>query len=122
MYDYLVHKFHEGGPLVMGSIFATLVFALAIVIERVIRYWLQYDLSNSATFMAAIQKLVMNNSIENAVRLCKKARPKFVPYVDKLSFKAFAVMDLDSDPQADVWSIDHHGNLAHELDDLRDEL
>ena len=47
---------------------------------------------------------------------------KFVPYVDKLSFKAFAVMDLDSDPQADVWSIDHHGNLAHELDDLRDEL
>ena len=47
---------------------------------------------------------------------------KFVPYVDKESFKAFAVMDLDSDTQADVWSIDHHGNLAHELDDLRDEL
>jgi len=47
---------------------------------------------------------------------------KFVPYVDKDSFKAFAVMDLDEDPQADVWSIDHHGNLAHELDDLRDEL
>ena len=47
---------------------------------------------------------------------------KFIPYVDNESFKAFAVMDLDSDPQADVWSIDHHGNLAHELDDLRDEL
>ena len=47
---------------------------------------------------------------------------KFVPYVDKASFKAFAVMDLDADPQADVWSLDHHGNIAHELDDLRDEL
>jgi biopolymer transport protein ExbB/TolQ len=31
--------------------------------------------------MAAVQKMVMNNSIENAIRLCKKARPKLLPYV-----------------------------------------
>merc|ERR1712007_270438 len=32
-------------------------------------------------FMAMVQKMVMNNSIENAIRLCKKARPKLLPYV-----------------------------------------
>jgi len=51
------------------------------VIERTYRYWLQYDLANSSGFMAAVQKMVMNNSIENAIRLCKKARPKLLPYV-----------------------------------------
>src|SRR6185312_15481077 len=40
-----------------------------------------YDLANSSGFMAAVQKMVMNNSIENAIRLCKKARPKLLPYV-----------------------------------------
>ncbi|MDE3269931.1 MAG: MotA/TolQ/ExbB proton channel family protein, partial [Pseudomonadota bacterium] len=32
-------------------------------------------------YMSAIQKMVMNNSIENAIRLCKKAKPRLLPYV-----------------------------------------
>jgi biopolymer transport protein ExbB len=31
--------------------------------------------------MAALKKMVMNNSIENAIRLCKKASPKLLPYI-----------------------------------------
>lgn len=81
MYQLLVEKFHEGGPLVMSGIAFTLVLSLAIIIERIISYWLKYDLSNSSGFMAAIQKMVMNNSIENAIRMCKKARPNLLPYV-----------------------------------------
>jgi biopolymer transport protein ExbB/TolQ len=42
---------------------------------------MEYDLVNSEGFMAMVQKMVMNNSIENAIRLCKKARPKMLPYV-----------------------------------------
>ncbi|MEZ4742156.1 MAG: MotA/TolQ/ExbB proton channel family protein [Bdellovibrionota bacterium] len=73
--------FKQGGPLVMSAITLTLVVSLVIVIERCYRYWIQYDLANSSGFMAAVQKMVMNNSIENAIRLCKKARPKLLPYV-----------------------------------------
>lgn len=66
---------------VMCAILLTLMISLVIIVERVYRYWLQYDLANSSGFMAAVQKMVMNNSIENAIRLCKKARPKLLPYV-----------------------------------------
>ena len=70
--------FHFG---VMCAILLTLLISLVIITERVYRYYLQYDLANSSGFMAAVQKMVMNNSIENAIRLCKKARPKLLPYV-----------------------------------------
>jgi biopolymer transport protein ExbB/TolQ len=81
MLDFIAHKFEEGGPEIMASITFVLFLSLAIIIERAYRYWLQYDLANSSGFMAAVQKMVMNNSIENAIRLCKKARPKLLPYV-----------------------------------------
>lgn len=79
--DTFARLFHQGGALVMSGILFVLLTSLAIIIERIYRYWLQYDLSNSSGFMAAIQKMVMNNSIENAIRLCKKSRPKLLPYV-----------------------------------------
>ncbi len=73
--------FQHGGYEVMFSILATLVISLGLVIERSYRLWMEYDLINSDGFMAMVQKMVMNNSIENAIRLCKKARPKLLPYV-----------------------------------------
>jgi len=74
-------QFHAGGEFIMTSIAIVLGLSMIIIIERTFRYWMQYDLANSSGFMAAVQKMVMNNSIENAIRLCKKARPKLLPYV-----------------------------------------
>ena len=82
--DLLKHLFDPNDVAhfgVMCTILLTLMISLVIIIERIYRYWLQYDLANSSGFMAAVQKMVMNNSIENAIRLCKKARPKLLPYV-----------------------------------------
>lgn len=79
--DAIIRYFHLGGVHVMSSILLTLIVSLVIVIERAYRYWLVYDLVNSSGFMAMIQKMIMNNSIENAIRLCKKARPKLLPFV-----------------------------------------
>lgn len=73
--------FHQGGEAVMSSIAFVLVISAVVIIERCYRYWMQYDLPNSSGYMSAIQKMVMNNSIENAIRLCKKAKPKLLPYV-----------------------------------------
>ena len=71
--------FHQGGYLVMSTISLVLLFSLVIVIERCYRYWIVYDLSNSVGFISAIQKMIMNNSIENAIRLCIK--PKTYPLI-----------------------------------------
>jgi len=79
--DWIVGQFHEGGLFVMFSITGVLLLSIVIIAERIFRYWMQYDLENPSGFMAAVQKMVMNNSIENAIRLCKKARPKLMPYV-----------------------------------------
>jgi biopolymer transport protein ExbB/TolQ len=73
--------FEHGGYPVMFSILAVLIISLVIVLERIVRLWMEFDLVNSDGFMATVQKMVMNNSIENAIRLCKKARPKLLPYV-----------------------------------------
>jgi len=81
MLDFIARMFEEGGQEIMSAITFVLFLSLIIITERAYRYWLQYDLANSSGFMAAIQKMVMNNSIENAIRLCKKARPKLLPYV-----------------------------------------
>ncbi|MBC7659979.1 MAG: MotA/TolQ/ExbB proton channel family protein [Chitinophagaceae bacterium] len=79
--DALHHYFESGGWPIMVSILSVLVISLGLVVERAFRLWMVYDLVNSDGFMAMVQKMVMNNSIENAIRLCKKARPKLLPHV-----------------------------------------
>ena len=79
--ENIARIFHQGGFAVMFSILGTLIVSLAIICERTFRYWVVYDLIASNSFMSSIQKLVMNNSIENAIRHCKQHRPKLLPYV-----------------------------------------
>jgi len=79
--EKIVRLFHEGGPAVMASITVVAIYSLIVIIERIVRYWVTYDLGNSAVFMSNVQKMVMNNSIENAIRLCKKQKPKLLPDV-----------------------------------------
>ena len=81
MLNTVIELMRVGGWPVMLGILATLILSLILVIERCYRYWVQFDLPNSSGFMAAIQKMVMNNSIENAIRLCRKTRPRLVAYV-----------------------------------------
>lgn len=79
--DALHTYFQHGGYPVMFSILGVLIISAFLVIERAYRLWVVYDLPNSEGFMAMVQKMVMNNSIENAIRLCKKTRPRLLAYV-----------------------------------------
>jgi biopolymer transport protein ExbB len=81
MMEQISKIWHQGGPLVMSLILATLLVSMVIIVWKAIEYWFRYDLSNSAGFMSNIQKMVMNNSIENAIRLCRKAKPCLLPEV-----------------------------------------
>ena len=77
----ITRLFYQGGWVIMLSITATLVVSLVIIIERSLRYWLTFDLPNSSEFAKEVERLVYNNSIEHAIRYCKKKRPALVPYV-----------------------------------------
>jgi biopolymer transport protein ExbB/TolQ len=79
--EKITQLFHQGGLPVMLAITATALMSIVLIVERLIRYWGQYDLADSASFMSHIQKMVMNNSIENAIRMCRKAKPKLLPEV-----------------------------------------
>jgi biopolymer transport protein ExbB/TolQ len=77
----IIDVFNRGGVGVMVGITITALASLIIIIERSFRLWVTYDLPNSGGFVIQVQKMVMNNSIENAIRLCKKVDPKLLPYV-----------------------------------------
>ncbi len=100
--ETIVRLFHQGGREVMTGITLVGILSIIIIVERAIRYWLQYDLTNSSGFIAAVQKLVMNNSIENAIRLCKKARPKLLPNV-----MAQGLMRANDTPEEIQNAMDH---------------
>jgi biopolymer transport protein ExbB/TolQ len=64
----IVEFFTKGGPFMYG-ILAVWVIAMATIIERFYFVFFRYNL-NGAAFMAQIQKLVMANNIDRAIKLC----------------------------------------------------
>jgi len=73
--------FVEGGPW-MWPIAAMSVVGLAVIIERFIFLFFKYNINGNA-FMAQIQKLVMANNIDRAIKLCNAAPSAALPKVIK---------------------------------------
>ena len=69
--DNLILFFKDGGPW-MIPIAVVSVMALAIIAERIIFIFFRYNI-NAPAFMAQIQKLVMANNIDRAIKLCNAA-------------------------------------------------
>ena len=63
--------FDKGGPFIIVNC-VTLCWGIAIIIERVIFIFFKYNV-NAEAFMAQVQKLVMANDIERAIKLCNAA-------------------------------------------------
>ncbi len=68
MYHFVTDFFREGGEF-MYLILVISVIAMATVIERGYMILFRYNI-NGAAFMAQIQKLVMANNIDRAIKLC----------------------------------------------------
>lgn len=81
MLGYLA-KFYVDGGFFMHPIALVSVFGMAIVIERVIFLFFRYNI-NAAQFMAQVQKLVMANNIDRAIKLCNAAPSAALPRVIK---------------------------------------
>lgn len=67
----IIHFFQEGG-LWMLPVAVISFLVMGITIERVVFIFFRYNI-NGAAFMAQIQKLVMANNIDRAIKLCNAA-------------------------------------------------
>ena len=76
-----ITMFKEGG-FFMWPILAVLVFAMAIAFERLFYIVFRANI-NSTAFMAQIQKLIMANNIDRAIKLCNAEPHAALPRVVK---------------------------------------
>ena len=79
--SFFINAMHKGGPFMWG-ILASAVFALAIAAERI--YYVVFRANiNGTAFMAQIQKLIMANNIDRAIKLCNAEPNAALPRVLK---------------------------------------
>ena len=76
-----VTMFKEGGPF-MYAILLVGVFAMAIAFERLFYIVFRANI-NATAFMAQIQKLIMANNIDRAIKLCNAEPHAALPKVVK---------------------------------------
>lgn len=72
--DMVVESFRLGG-IWMYLILAISIASLAIIIERFVVIYFRFNI-NGPAFIAQVQKLVMQNNIDRAVKLCNAAPEK----------------------------------------------
>lgn len=75
-------EFYTSGGMWMHPIAIASVFSIAIMVERFIFLFFKYNI-NANQFMAQIQKLVMANNIDRAIKLCNAAPSAALPKVIK---------------------------------------
>ena len=79
--DFIVDSIHKGGPFMWPILFCA-VFALAIAFERL--YFIMFQANiNGTAFMAQVQKLIMANNIDRAIKLCNAEPHAALPKVVK---------------------------------------
>ena len=77
-----VAEFYSNGGMWMHPILVMSILGLGIIIERFIFLFFKYNI-NASAFMAQIQKLVMANNIDRAIKLCNAAPSAALPKVIK---------------------------------------
>jgi biopolymer transport protein ExbB/TolQ len=78
----LIADFYIKGGMFMHPIALCSVVGLGLIIERFIFLFFKYNINGKA-FMAQIQKLVMANNIDRAIKLCNAAPAAALPKVIK---------------------------------------
>jgi biopolymer transport protein ExbB len=77
----VIHAFQVGGVW-MAPIAIALGIAMGIVLERFIRLYLHYPI-DGASFMFEVQKHILANDIDGAIRLCNGAGKAALPKIIK---------------------------------------
>src|SRR3954467_14848417 len=81
MLQGLIASFQGGGPWMLPIALA-LAFSVAFAFERFARLFWQYNV-NGASFMFEVQKYILANDVDGAIRLCNGAGTAALPKVLK---------------------------------------
>jgi len=81
MFGHIRQMLDEGGPFMYMNIVSSIA-AIAVIVERVIFLYFKYNINGDA-FMTQIQKLIMSNNVERAIKLCNAAPSAALPRVIK---------------------------------------
>jgi len=79
MIQTLAEFFKDGGPFMFVNVVTSAV-AIAIIVERVVVLAFKLNL-NAGPFMEQVQKLVLSNNVDRAVKLCGAAPNAALPRV-----------------------------------------
>lgn len=79
--DGFIKAFHDGGPW-MVAIATSLALSIAFSIERYFRLFRQYNI-NGSSFMFEVQKYILANDLDGAIRVCNGAGNAALPKVIK---------------------------------------
>ena len=74
----VVAEFYKNGGTWMHPIAFVSVVVVAVVAERIYFLWFRYNL-NAHSFMGQIQKLIMENSVDRAIKLCNAEQHAALP-------------------------------------------
>jgi len=77
-----IAKFYSDGGVWMHPIVLCSVFSISIGVERVIALFFKYNI-NASSFAAQIQKLILANNIDRAIKLCNTVPQAALPRVIK---------------------------------------
>jgi len=77
-----IQNFYVQGGAFMHFIAICLILGIGLLVERFIFLFFKYNI-NGAAFMAQIQKLVMANNIDRAIKLCNVSQSAALPKVVK---------------------------------------
>lgn len=72
LHQILKQKFIEGGAGFMGVVLLTLIFGLALAIERII--YLNLASTNAEKLLIKIEEAIENNDVEGAKEICRNTR------------------------------------------------
>lgn len=79
--NFIVTQYQQGGAM-MHAIALCLAITIAIIFERIIRIVFQYNVDGTS-FMFEVQKYVLANDIDGAIRLCNGGGRAALPRVIK---------------------------------------
>lgn len=79
--DTLVKNFQMGG-FWMYPIAIAFAISIGMAIERFVRLYFQYNV-NGSSFMFEVQKYILANDLDGAIRLCNGAGPAALPKIIK---------------------------------------
>lgn len=79
--SFMIAQYQKGGPF-MHVIALSFAFGIAFIVERMIRLYATYYV-DGASFMFEVQKYILANDLDGAIRLCNGANRAALPRVIK---------------------------------------